>query len=106
MPLRLSIGLLLTLLSMLARAGYRPSSLELCPGTETAPPKNEHGKEPKNGITGDMLSVVRCYCEALTYDRWGYYLQANYTNYHTGQSYLSRFLCNDDARMDYNIPEC
>ncbi len=33
-------------------------------------------------------------------------MQANYTNYHTGHAYLAQFLCNDDARIEHNVPKC
>jgi len=62
-------------------------------------------KPPKNGITGDVLNITQCYCVSAANDRWGFYLQADYTNYHNGHTYQVRQTCSDQ-RKDFDIPNC
>ncbi len=103
----LSISLVPFALSLLANAGFSPH-LEACFTNRTLSPPNEGAKPPNpgSGITGDRLNVTRCYCEAPTFDNWGFFLQADYSNYHNGRSYTTQYACVDDTRSQPDIPKC
>ena len=55
------------------------------------------GAKPiKNGYTGDVLNVTRCYCSDGN-GQCGYYHQADYFNYHGDWDYQTHYSCVNDC---------
>ena len=70
---------------------------ELCPGIDYGSPPVAADKPTRNGFTGDVLNVTRCYCVTEDLKQCGYYHQADYSNYHNGRTYQTRYSCADDC---------
>ena len=68
--------------------------------------KKHFAKEIKDGYTGDALNVTRCYCHAPGTKKFGYYLQANYFNYHSAVYYHVRYRCHDSHMTNHGVPKC
>lgn len=102
----LSLGLPLALFSLLVSAS---NHLEGCPAHNLPPNRKEPSTKPiRSGNTGDVLKVTRCYCTDPdpAAKRWGYYLQADYFNYHNEHTYQARYTCVGSTGKHAHVPHC
>jgi len=81
---------------------FNPSHIHLCryrtmPWYRLRKPPVAADKPTHNGFTGDVLNVTRCYCVTEDLKQCGYYHQADYSNYHNGRTYQTRYSCADDC---------
>lgn len=75
------------------------------PATELPQPK-----EPKHGnLIGDLLNITSCFCASPVEEdnRYGFYLQADYVNYHNGGSYQTHQICTGGIGKVFSFaPHC